>query len=125
MTASADAIEDSRGVLRGKEAFMNFVLLGTHGPEICPTSNKKVRELLLETAPQIPKIAERTGVKIVAGPYVSREHTTVIIVEAAKAEDLDRFIVESRLPQWNSVRVLPSLTMAEGLKDIQAQTPVY
>ena len=98
---------------------MHFVLLGEHSAEVCPTSNSKTRDLMLQTAPEMPGIAERAGVKIVAGPYVNREHMTVVVVEAEKAENVDRFLVETRLHQWNTIRVLPSLTIEEGMKDVQ------
>jgi hypothetical protein len=75
--------------------------------------------------PEIPSIAERTGVKIVAGPYVNNEHLTVAIVEADKAEPVDRFLVESRLAQWNKVRVMPSRTVAEGMSELAEQPPVF
>jgi hypothetical protein len=88
-------------------------------------SNGKVRDLLLESASQVPAIAEKAGVKIVAGPYVNREHVTVTVVEAKTGEDLDRFLVESRLPQWNSVRVLPSTTLQEGIAELASQTPLF
>ena len=104
---------------------MHFVLLGVHSPEVCPTSNAKTRDLMLQTAPEIPGIAERTGVKIVAGPYVNREHMTVIVVEADTADAVDRFLVETRLHQWNSVRVLPSLPIEEGLKDVQEGASLF
>jgi hypothetical protein len=104
---------------------VHYVLIGTHSPEICPTSNSKTREMLLQTAPQIPTIAANAGVKIVAGPYVNREHTTVTVVEAANGESVDRFLVESRLAQWNVVRIIPSLSMEEGMADIQAQSPIF
>jgi hypothetical protein len=78
---------------------MHYVLIGTHSAEVCPLSNAKTKALLLEMAPQIPRIAEQASVKMVAGPYVSREHMVVTVVEAARSEDLDRFIVESRLEQ--------------------------
>jgi hypothetical protein len=81
------------------ETPMHYVLLATHNPDICPTSNAKIRALLAEMGPQMPKIAEKAGVKILAGPYVNREHVSVMIVEANKVEDLDTFLVESRLPQ--------------------------
>jgi len=68
---------------------MHFVVLGVHSPEVCPTSNAKSRALLLEMGPQIPKLAEQHGVKIVAGPYVNREHTTVVVAETDSAESLD------------------------------------
>jgi hypothetical protein len=104
---------------------MHFVLLATHSAETCPTSNAKVRDLMLQTAPQIPSIAEKANVKIVAGPFVNREHLTVVIVEADRADDVDRFLIEARLPQWNQVRVLPSLPVEEGLKELQELTPVF
>jgi hypothetical protein len=104
---------------------MHYVIVANHGAEICPTSNAKTRELLLQTGPQIPKIAEKAGVKILAGPYVNREHSTFAVVEASSGEDLDRFLVESRLPQWNNVRILPSLPMEEGLKEIASLPPLF
>jgi uncharacterized protein with GYD domain len=104
---------------------MHFVLLATHSAEVCPTSNSSTRDLMMQTAPEIPNIAERTGVRIVAGPYVNREHVTVAVVEAESSEAVDRFLVEARLSQWNAVRVLPSLPIQEAMEDLQAQTPIF
>ena len=97
---------------------MHYVILGEHSAEVCPTGNSKTRELLAEVGPQIPMIAEQNGVRIVAGPFVNREHTTVAIVESDRAEAVDGFLMQSRLPQWNRVRVIPSLPMEESMKDI-------
>lgn len=104
---------------------MHYVLIAEHSPDICPTANARIREIMVTNSPEIPKIAERNGVTIVAGPFVSREHITVVIAQAKTGEDLDRFLLESRLPQWNSVRVIPSLPMPEGLEDIKSQPIVY
>lgn len=104
---------------------MHYVIMGTHSAEVCPTSNARTRKLLQEMAPTIPKIAEQAGVTVVAGPYVNREHITITVVEAANGEDLDRFIVESRLAQWNSIRVLPSLSMAEGIAELEDQPALF
>jgi hypothetical protein len=88
-------------------------------------SNAKTRELLMQTAPEIPQIANKIGVKILAGPYVSREHTSVVVVEASSGEDLDTLIVESRLAQWNSVHILPALPMEQGMQEIEGQPPIF
>jgi hypothetical protein len=104
---------------------VHFVLLGVHSAEVCPTSNATTRQLLLEIGPEIPTIAQRTGVNIVAGPYVNREHITVAVVEAEKAENVDRFLVESRLHQWNTMRVLPSMPMEEGMRDVQESQSLF
>jgi hypothetical protein len=104
---------------------MNFVLLATHTADVCPLSNSKTRDLMLQTAPQTPDIAERNGVSLVAGPYVSDEHLVVTIVETDTAEKVHQFLSDSRLNQWNTVRVVPALTVQEGMKEIQEGTALF
>jgi hypothetical protein len=104
---------------------VHFVLLASHSPDICPTSNAKTKGLLLELAPQIPSIAQKHGVNIVAGPYVNREHMAVTIVETDRPDSLDDFLVDSRLSQWNQVRIMPSRSLQEGLTEIQEGTSLF
>lgn len=104
---------------------MHYVVVADHSPEICPTSNAKTRELMLELGPQIPKIAEKNNVKILAGPLVNHEHSTVVIVETDRAENLDDFLMESRLNQWNSVRILPSRTIEQAMAEIGQSTTLF
>jgi len=104
---------------------MHFVLLAEHTPDICPTSNAKTRDLMMQMGPEIPGIAEKHSVNILAGPFVNREHIAVVIVEADRADDVDEFLLESRLPQWNSVRVLPSKPIDQGMQEIASQTMVF
>ena len=104
---------------------MHYVILGEHSAEVCPTSNAKTKALLLEIGPQIPKIAEQNGVKILSGPWVNREHLTALVVESDRAEEVDAFLMQSRLAQWNRMRVIPSLGMEEGMKDIAEGTSLF
>ena len=48
-----------------------------------------------------------------------------MIVEAAKDESVVQFIKESGMAQWYSVRILPSLTMEEAMKELQASKPIF
>jgi hypothetical protein len=66
-----------------------------------------------------------SGVNIVAGPFVNREHMTVVIAETDRAEGLDDFLVDSRLAQWNQVHILPSRSLEEGLTEIQEGTSLF
>ena len=104
---------------------MHYVVLGEHSAEVCPTSNAKTKALLLEIGPQIPKIAEQNNVTIVAGPFVNREHTTVVILETDRAENLDAFLVQSRLNQWNRLHIMPSLPMEDGMKDVAEGSSLF
>jgi hypothetical protein len=80
---------------------------------------------MMKAAPEIPNIATKLGVRIVAGPFVSREHLSVIVVESEKAEAVDQFILQSGLEQWNSVRVLPSNTIQDGMRELEKAKPIY
>jgi hypothetical protein len=104
---------------------MHYVLLATHSPDICPTSNARTRELVQKRSSEMPDLARKHGIRIIAGPLVSREHLSVVVLEAAAAERVDRFIAESGLAQWNSVRVVPSITMEEGMKELTESKPVF
>ena len=104
---------------------MHYVVIGEHSAEVCPTSNATTKALLLEMAPQIPKIAEQQGVTIVSGPFVNREHMTVMVAEAERPEDLDSFLVQARLHQWNKLHILPSYPMEEGIKDVAEGTSLF
>jgi hypothetical protein len=104
---------------------VHYVVLATHSPDICPTSNAKTKALMLEMTPHIPEIAQKHGVNIVAGPFVNREHMAVTIVDTDRAEGLDDFLVDSHLAQWNEVRVLPSRSLQEGMTEIQEGTSLF
>ena len=104
---------------------MHYVLLASHTPESCPTSNATIRELMQKIGPEVPGIAERTGVKFVSGPFTNREHILVVVVEAQTGESVDRFLDESRLAHWNSVRVLPSVPLEESVKELDKHAPIF
>jgi hypothetical protein len=72
-----------------------------------------------------PKHCAAEWVDLVSGPWVNREHVIVVVVEADRSEAVDRFIVESRLMQWNRIRILPSLPMEDGMKDVQDSKPLF
>src|SRR6266498_359150 len=44
---------------------MQFVIIAEHSPELCPMSNAKIRDLMKESATEIPSLAEKLGVNII------------------------------------------------------------
>lgn len=104
---------------------MHYVVLASHSAEVCPTSNAKTKAALQDVAPQIPSLAGKHGVNILAGPFANREHTVVVIVETERSEALDTFLAETRLTQWNTVRILPSLPMEDAMREIEEGTSLF
>jgi hypothetical protein len=104
---------------------MLYVLLGEHSPETCPMSNATNRDLMVKGAPEFPHLAKRLNVKVVAGPFANREHVLVVVLESEKSEAVDEFIRESGLAQWNKVRILPSVPLEEGMKEIANSKSIF
>jgi len=104
---------------------MHYVLLAEHAAQVCPTGNARTREAMMKGAGEIPNLAKKHNVKIVAGPYVNREHLIVLVAECDRSEQLDKFIFDSGLEQWNSVRILPSQTMEAGMKELATASVLF
>lgn len=102
-----------------------YVLVMTHPPDQCPTANSTVRKLWMGGATELPKLAKRLGIKFVAGPLISTEHKAVAIVEAEKVEAVRNLIIEGGFIQWNSVEVLPCVTMEEAFQEVEKLKPIY
>ena len=49
----------------------------------------------------------------------------MIILEAGSGEDIDAFLLESRLPQWNRLHIMPSLPMQEGMKEVGESVTLF
>jgi hypothetical protein len=47
-----------------------YVIRLTHPPDQCPTANSKIREMLAKGVPALPQLAEKLGIKFLAGPLV-------------------------------------------------------
>jgi hypothetical protein len=104
-----------------------FVIRTIHTPDQCPTSNSKLRDRIQEQGPQIPKTAERLGVKIIVGPLVlGSEHEGVLVVEAERIEAINDFLLESGLIQWQTCRVSFAQSMPEALGELhRAPAPLH
>ena len=49
----------------------------------------------------------------------------MVILESDRAEAVDAFLVQTRLSQWNRIRVIPSLPMEEGMRDVAEGTSLF
>ena len=94
---------------------MQFVVIAEHTPELCPTSNAKIRDLMKQTATEIPGLAEKLGVNIVTTNVFGPDHTIITVAEADDIEAVREFVMQSRLVQWNTTRIHATWPMEEAL----------
>lgn len=70
------------------------------------------------------EIGQKLGVNFLAGPLISTEHKSVAVVEVEKVEAIRDLILQSGLIQWNSIDVLPSITMEQAIQEVEKPKPI-
>ena len=88
-----------------------FGIYGSHTTEACPLFNRQNRRLLLETAANFDATADDFGVKVVAAYHSGLEHTFVWIVESDDPHAIETLMVQTRVAQWNSAKIVPLKTL--------------
>ena len=94
---------------------MQFVVIAEHAPELCPISNGKVRDMARQMAAEMPNLAKKLGVNIVTTNVLGPDHLIYTVVEADNIEAVRELAMQSRLAQWNKMRIHATWTMEEAL----------
>ena len=100
-----------------------FAVIAEHPPHLCPTSNAQTRQLLKEGASQIPQLAEQLGVDIATLRIFGPDHIILAVVEADDIDSVRNFALQSRLMQWNTVKINATYSIEEAvgmLDDVEA-----
>ena|ERR1700754_3616610 len=92
-----------------------FAVIAEHPPALCPSSNARTQQILKASAGQIPQLAEQLGVNIDALRVFGPDHIILAIVEADDIDRVRRFALQSRLMQWNTVKIHATYSMEEAL----------
>ena len=102
-----------------------FAVTAEHPPDLCPTSNALTRQILKEGAGQIPQLAEQLGVNIVTLRIFGPDHIILAVVEANAIDPVRDFALQSRLMQWNTVRIHATYSIEEALALLDTVEPIF
>src|SRR3954447_373415 len=102
-----------------------FAVIAEHPPDLCPTSNAQTRQILKEGAGQIPQLAEQIGVDIGTLRIFGPDHITLAVVEANDIEVVRSFALQSRLMQWNTVKIRATYSIDEAVAMIDEVEPIF
>jgi hypothetical protein len=103
---------------------MQYVILAQHRPDLCPTSNAKVRQKLQNLTPHLEAIQTKHQVKIQSIHILGLSHKMVALLEAPSAEAVRDFGLDAGLVQWNEVEIYPAWTMDVALERAAALDPI-
>src|SRR6187455_1971008 len=102
-----------------------FAVIAEHPPELCPTSNAKTRQLLKEGANQIPQLAAELGVEIGTLRIFGPDHIILVVVESDDIDSVRNFALQSRLMQWNTVKINATYSIEEAVAMIDEVESIF
>ena len=104
---------------------VQYLIAGQHPPDLCPSANESVRKLSQEGASQIPALAEKLGVKLLATYIPMNNHMVFAAVEADDMATVREFAFQSRLGQWNTIDIYQVSTLEEALAKVNELPTIY
>jgi hypothetical protein len=102
-----------------------FAVIAEHPPHLCPTSNAQTRQMLKEGANQIPQLAAQLGIDIGTLRIFGPEHIIVAVVEADDIDSVRNFALQSRLMQWNTVKINATYSIEEAVAMIDDVETIF
>ena len=99
---------------------MEYVALARHTPDVCPDSNSKIRERVLQAMGKLEELGKKHQVDLKSGHSLGPTHLLVMIFEAPSIEAVRVYLQESGLVQWNNIELYASQSFQEAL---EAPTP--
>jgi uncharacterized protein with GYD domain len=104
---------------------MHYLICGHHPPDLCPSANESIRQLSQKGAAEIPALADRLGVKLLATYVPMTNHTVFAAVEADDANSVREFAFQARLSQWNTIEIYQTSTLEEALTKVDELPAIY
>ncbi len=102
-----------------------FAVIAEHPPDLCPTSNTQTRHLLKEGARQIPEVAKQLGVDIGTLRIFGPDHIILAVVEADDIDSVRNFALQTRLMQWNTVKIHATYSIEEAVAMIDEVEAIF
>jgi uncharacterized protein with GYD domain len=102
-----------------------YLIVCQHPPDLCPSASEKIRALASEGGKEMPALAEKLGVKILATYVPMTNHQVLVAVEADDANSVRELAWQGRLGQWNTVEIVQTSTLEEALTRVQELPPIY
>lgn len=102
-----------------------YAIIASHPPDICPLTNKAVRDFAKKTYAQLPKLAKRYGVKVLMDIHLDPGHKAFMLFEAPNAEALRDLLVLAGFTHFLSIEFYLVTPINELLKHADEMPTLY
>jgi len=94
-----------------------YGVYGSHTVESCPVNNRGTAKTLVDFAEADPTpLMKQYNIQNVLGQYHSAfEHTFLWVIDAEDPHLVEEFALKTGLASFNNLRIVPLLTLKEGV----------
>lgn len=102
-----------------------YGILQSHSPDICPITNKTVRDFAKKAFPKMDEVAKKHGVKVLSYDHLDPDHRAFMVLEAKSAEDARDFLFEAGFAHFVRMEFFLLSPVADLLKNVDEIPVLY
>ena len=92
-----------------------YLIIAHHPPNLCPSSNETVRSQANAMGEQMPNLAQKLGVNLLATYVPMTNHHVYVAVEADDANAVRELAWQGGLAQWNTVEIVQTVSLEDAM----------
>lgn len=102
-----------------------YAIIGTHTPDMCPLSNKTVREIAKKAYEQLPLLCNEYNAKILLDISLNPNHMCFMLFEAPNAEIVRDIIMTAGFGYFMEMNIHLVTPIEELLKSMDAMPTIF
>ncbi len=102
-----------------------YAVIQSHDADICPMTNKSVREFLMKKMPEHEQLTKKLGVKVLSEIHLDPDHKAFMLFEAKSAEAVRDFLVQGGYTHYLRTEFYMVTPVAELLKHAEDMPTIF
>lgn len=102
-----------------------YAVIQSHEADICPMTNKRVREFAMKTFSSHEALAKKLGVKVLMELHLDPDHKAFALFEAKSAEAVRDYLVQAGYTHYSRTEFHLVTPVSELLKHADEMPTIY
>jgi hypothetical protein len=102
-----------------------YAVIQSHEADICPMTNKRVREFAMKSFQGNDALAKKLGVKVLSELHLDPDHKAFILFEAKSAEAVRDYLVQGGYSHFSRLEFHLVTPISELLKHADEMPTIY
>ena len=102
-----------------------YAIIQSHESDVCPMTNKAVREFALKSFQGLEALGKKLGVKVLLEIHLDPDHKAFMLFEAASAEAVRDYVMYGGYAHFTNMEFHLVTPVAELIKHVDEMPTIY